>query len=140
MSCLRKYKYIFVDQLKPEGLESGDMAFGSALHLAINSILTGEDGAVTFEVYWSSFQDKELDYGRFKWKDLAKIGAEFIRKFIKMHKDKYTLEFAEKRLFGEYRGIRIEGTPDFYGDYDGRKSLRDFKTSGRNYEAERASC
>lgn len=138
--CLRKYKYTYVDKIVPEGPEGGDLVFGSALHSAINACLTGGDGPGTFELYWSSYETKELEYGRFKWAELAKIGSEFIRKFIKGHADKYKLEFAEKRLFAHYKGLALEGTPDFYGIYDGRTSLRDFKTSGQNYPQHKAQC
>lgn len=140
IQCLRKYKLCYVDKLVPEGPESGDLVFGSALHSAINAVLTGEDGAGTFELYWSSYQNKEVEYGRFKWAELAKIGAEFIRKFVKMHASKYELRFAESRLYSSYRGILLEGTLDYYGLYSGRHALRDFKTSARNYDAEKADC
>lgn len=140
LQCLRKYKYIYVDKLMPEGPESGDLLFGSALHSAINASLLGDNGEALFEIYWMAYKDKEIEYGRFKWKELAELGANFIRKFVKYHSPKYKLEFAEKRLFSEYRGIRLEGTLDFYGLYNGLRSLRDFKTSGRNYEAEKSDC
>lgn len=140
VSCLRKYKLCYIDKILPAGAESSDLVFGSALHSAINAVLSREDGVATFEMYWESYRGKGLEYGRFNWEQLAGIGAEFVRKFIKLHSKKYRLQFAEKRLFGEYKGIKLEGTPDFYGEYNGRMSLRDFKTSGRNYEPEKALC
>lgn len=140
VSCLRKFKYCYVDKIVPEGPDSGDLIFGSALHAAINSCLTDGDGLSTFEIYWESYKLKKVEYGRHKWEELSKMGAEFIRKFIKYHAPKYSLEFAETRLFGEYRGVRLEGTPDYYGVYNGVKSLRDFKTSGRNYEEGKGDC
>ncbi len=140
LQCLRKFKLIAIDKLTPQGPLSSDLLFGSALHSAINAMLTGEDGLATFEVYWLSYKDKEVEYGRYNWEQLAGLGANFIRKFEKLHAPKFTLQFAETRLFGEYRGIRCEGTLDYYGDYSGLKSLRDFKTAGRNYEAAKADC
>lgn len=140
VQCLRKYKYAYVDKIVPEGPDSGDLLFGSALHSAINACLTGQDGSATFEIYWNSYRDKEIEYGRFRWDDLAQIGSGFIRKFFKYHAPKYELKFAEKRLFANYKGVKFEGTPDFYGNYSGRTSLRDFKTSGRNYEPAKATC
>ncbi len=140
VSCLRKYKLTYIDKIVPEGPEGGDLLFGSALHCAINSCLTGQDGLATFEMYWSMYQNKEVEYGRYKWAELASLGTNFIGKFIKYHAGKYSLEFAEKRLFAEYKGIKLEGTPDFYGQYGGRASLRDFKTSGRNYEPAKSDC
>jgi hypothetical protein len=138
--CLRHFKLCYVDKIVVDGPESSDLLFGSALHSAINAVLTGQDGQAVFELYWLSYKDKDVQYGRFDWKQLANLGAEFIRKFVKMHADNYKLEFAEKRLYGEYRGVRIEGTPDYYGSYKGISSLRDFKTSGRNYESAKSDC
>lgn len=138
LQCLRKYKYIYIDKLTPVGPESCDLIFGSALHSAINSQLTGQDGTVTFEMYWESYKNKEVEYERFNWEQLRHIGAEFIRKFCKSHAERYQLEFAEKRIYGEYKGILLEGTPDFYGLYQGRVSLRDFKTASSNYKPEKS--
>lgn len=138
LQCLRKYKYVCIDKLTPNLPDSSDLVFGSALHSAINSVLTGQDGAATFELYWNSYKDKDISYGRFNWKQLAELGSGFIRKFTKYHAGKYKLEFAEQRLYGEYRGVQLEGTLDFFGEYNGKASLRDFKTAGRNYDQEKS--
>lgn len=134
--CLRKYKYCFIDKLEPD-YQDGDMAFGSALHSAINSILHGEDGYEIFKLYWDSYKDKPLVYSRFKWKELEEIGYTHLRKFIKLHASEYKVEIAEKRFYATYAGVSYEGTPDFYGMYKGKLSLRDFKTSGYNYDKEK---
>lgn len=136
--CMRKGRLLYVDKLVVPGLESGDMCFGSALHSAINSVLNGDDGEITFEIYWNSYEGKELTYGRFKWAELRDLGLNFISKFTRLHAKKYQLEQAEVRLYAEYRGVKLEGTADFIGLYNGRRSLRDFKTSGYNYPKEKA--
>lgn len=138
--CLRKYKLAVVDKIIPESPLSGDMVFGSALHSAINAVLTGQDGGSVFQLYWSSYKTKDLEYGRFGWEELSKLGAEFIRKFVKGHATKYKLEAAESRLYGEYKGVVLEGTPDYFGLYNDQPCLRDFKTSSRNYPPEKADC
>ncbi len=140
IQCLRKFQYAYVDKIVQEGPEGGDLVFGSALHSALNSVLTGGDGAATFELYWSMYQDKDVEYGRYKWADLARLGAEFIRKFTRFHAPNYKLVQAEQRLYGSHNGVRLEGTPDYYGEYLGRPSLRDFKTSGRNYDSAKSDC
>lgn len=139
LSCLRKYKYVYVDKLTVDEPESADLGFGSAIHLAINDLLTGGDGFTVFEIDWADRGQKGMQYGRLSHEALGKLGYEFLRKFIKMHLEKYKLDTGEVRVYGEYRGIPIEGTYDFYGTYDGRKSLRDFKTSGKNYEPEKST-
>lgn len=139
LQCLRKYKYVALDKIVPVGPESSDLIFGSALHAAINASLTGQDGRAVFEQLWLQYETKDVEYGRYKWNELATIGTTFINNFVKYHAKHYELEFAEKRLYAEYRGIKLEGTMDYYGLYKGRKSLRDFKTSGQNYKPEKAS-
>lgn len=140
LQCLRKYRYVVVEKIVAEGPDSSDLIFGSALHSALNACLTGEDGLATFQLYWLSYKDKDVEYGRFNWEQLASLGAEFIRKFVKFHAGKYQLEFAEKRLYGSYKGINLEGALDYYGIYQGRASVRDFKTSSRNYESGKEQC
>jgi hypothetical protein len=135
LSCMQKYLHIV--NKTPEDYQSGDMAFGTALHSGINAALTGGDGESVFNIYWNSFEKKELMYGRHKWKDLKDIGLSFMSKFTRLHASKYKLEQAEVRLFGEYEGVRLAGTLDFFGQYNGRTSLRDFKTAGSNYAKEK---
>lgn len=137
VQCLRKFKYCYVDQLEPDYV-SGDLNFGSALHSGINAILQGEDGRQVFEIYWESYREKEVIYGRYGWEQLAALGTRFLTNFQSRHAKKYQLEQAEIRLYSEYNGTKLEGTPDFYGIYDGKRSLRDFKTSGYAYPKEKA--
>lgn len=136
--CPQKYKYLFIDKLKAE-TESGDMTFGSALHSALNADLTGQDGSAVFELFWSSYKDKPLEYGRYKWADLAKLGTKFLQTFRTKYAPRIKLEFAETRLYGEYRGTKLEGTPDCLATFDGTRTLIDFKTSGQNYSADKGT-
>lgn len=137
LQCLRKFKYVAIDRLTPE-YESGDLAFGSALHAALNAALEGGDGVGVFQVYWSTYKDKPLQYGRFKWQDLENLGLQFTSKFKKAYQSRFKLHTAEKRLFATYKGIKLEGTPDALAEFDGTMTLLDFKTSGMRYEAEKA--
>lgn len=132
--CLQYYKLVYIDKLVPDSLESGDLAFGSAMHSALNSILQGDSGEEIFNLYWDSYKEKEIEYGRFKWQELRELGLNFCSKFSRLQAKKYELESAEIRLYGEYKGIELEGQYDFVGKYNGRTSLRDFKTSGYNYD------
>lgn len=136
LQCLQKYKLIYVDKL--QGEESGDLAFGTAIHSTINAILEGEDGAVTFSVHWTALKDKEMTYGRFKWAALGEIGYNLIEKFTKYHAAKFKPVYMEQRFYAEYRGIKLEGTADFLGEYEGVPSLFDWKTTGYPYKAEKA--
>ena len=137
VQCLRRYKLCYVDKISQPGT-SGDLAFGSALHSAINSYLTGGDGRAIFEIYWDSYENKDVTYGRFKWEQLKELGINFCLKFKKWHVPNHKLISAESRLYGQYKGVKLEGTPDFIGSYTDRCSLRDFKTSGYNYDKGKA--
>lgn len=133
VKCLRYYKLVYIDRIVPDVPYSGDLAFGSALHSAINSILTGDSGSDIFNIYWDTYKEKEMEWGRFKWAELRELGLNFLSKFGRLHAKKYEIKSAEVRMYGEYKGIQLEGTADFIGTYDGKLSLRDFKTSGYQY-------
>ncbi len=137
VQCLQRYKYVVLDKIKPEGVESGDLAFGSALHFAINGILLGDDGEELFRIYWASYRMKDLVYSRFKWEELRELGLNFCAKFKRLHAPKYEIVSAEVRLKADYEGLKLEGTPDFLGKYKDKISLRDFKTAGYNYMPEK---
>lgn len=140
LKCLRYFKYVYIDRLDSGSLVSGDLAFGSALHSAINSVLLGGDSGDVFSIYWDSYKDKDVKYGRFNWEELRTLGLNFISKFERLHAKKYEIHTAEKRLYASYRGIKFEGTVDFYGKYNGSTSLRDFKTSGYQYSRDKPLC
>lgn len=137
--CLQKYKLMYVDKINSLEDPSGDLIFGSCMHTAINSLLLGQDIEIVkmgFHVYWESVKDTPADYGRSSWKKLDELGFKFIDIFNSRHLRKYELQFGETRLDAGYEGVRLEGTLDFYGQYEGKSSLRDFKTSGFAYDKE----
>lgn len=133
-SCERKYKYVYIDKLKPE-LGSGAMEFGTALHMAINSILEGDDDALdVFHLYWDTLKDVPLKYFRNDWEAYAKLGPIYISRFGKLHAKKYKPFMVETRLKSTYEDVIFEGTPDFVGDFSGVPSLLDFKTASKPYD------
>lgn len=137
LQCAYKYKLVYVDRIKPKE-ENTDFAFGTAMHLAIEHILKGEEGNDIFQMYWNLYEHKDLSNNRFPWSKLNELGNEFLRKFKKMHAKKYEPLLVEKRLYAEYDGVQFEGTPDFIGNFEKRLSLRDFKTSAYNYPKEKS--
>lgn len=137
LQCAYKYKLMYVDKIKSE-TENTDFAFGTAIHLALNQILSGGEGNDIFQMYWNTYKNKELSNTRFSWEKLYELGNEFLRKFKKMHAKKYEPIVMEKRMYGVYEAIKFEGTPDYIGKYEGRLSLRDFKTSAYNYPIDKS--
>lgn len=123
---------------EPEtGSESADLAFGSAMHSAINDTLTGGNGTDVFKIYWDSYADKPLTFSRFKHHELDDIGHKLVARFAKKYAPLLRLEVAEQRLYAEFNGIQLEGTMDFYGGFDGKRSLLDWKTAAYAYPAEK---
>lgn len=133
MNCLNCFHKQYVLGQKPEGPESIDLAFGSALHSAINGALTGEDGLELFKLYWGSYKDKPLQTGRFKYDTLSDTGERLVSRFVGRYADRFQLVAAEQRLHAEYKGVKLNGQFDFYGNLDGVLTLADFKTSAYNY-------
>jgi hypothetical protein len=137
LSCLQKYKYVYVDKLQQEQ-EIGDLAFGKAVHSAINGSLEGEDGEMLFDLYWGTYKTLPVEYGRYKWDYLQNAGSELMRKFVKFYKPRLEPIIMEKRAYSEYKGMKVEGTLDFYGKLDGVESLIDWKTTGYPYDKDKA--
>ncbi len=139
MRCLRYYQHSIVLGTPTTEPESPDLAFGSALHSALNATLHGEDGERVFELYWKSYYDKPLAYDRFDWNYLYGLGLSFISKWTRTYASKYKVVQTEQRLFATYKGIKLEGTPDFVGLYEDIPSVRDFKTSAYNYSKDKTA-
>ncbi len=139
LKCLQYDKYLNVDKLG-EPAKSGDTAFGTAIHSAIASFLEGENSREVFSILWDLEESKDLQYTRFRWGELKGIGDELLRKYEKGHGKKMELVFGEKRLYGEYKGVKLEGTLDFLGDYNGKMELVDFKTSAYSYDRDKVTC
>lgn len=113
------------------------MAFGSAIHLGIESFLTGDDGKEDFITYWDIEKTKDNRYSRYGWSELRAQGLILLSKFSTRYAKRIKIHQMEQRLYGEYKDIKLEGTPDVVGDFDGVPSIIDFKTSGANYHKEK---
>lgn len=138
VQCLRKHKLIKIDQLKPDVPESADLNFGTAMHGAVQAELEGEDGEKVFDAYWNTLIDKELQTSRFDHEQLGLMGPVFVSKFRKFYKDKFKPKEMEKRLYSEYKGIKLEGTPDMVGYYEGELGVWDWKTAAYAYDKAKA--
>lgn len=137
--CNQLFKYLYLDKLKPNTPDSGDMKFGTALHMGLNVMLSGEgDGVEYFTLYWDAQKTLENAYTRFKWSELREQGIVFLERFKRLHMKHFKPFFMEKREYGNIGDIRVEGTPDFVGTYKDVMSLVDFKTSATRYNPEKA--
>lgn len=138
VQCLQKHKLVKIDKLKPDVPDSADLHMGTAMHGAIHAELEGDDGVKVFEAYWNTLIGQDLRTSRFDHEQLGLMGPIFVSKFRKFYRDKFKPKVMETRLYGEYREVRLEGTPDFIGYYEGELGLWDWKTAAYSYDKEKA--
>jgi len=129
-TCPTLFKAQYVDKTLP--MEMGlDTEFGTAVHLGINDMLEGGDGITVFRVYWEGV-NPDLKKFKFDKKCLGFNGEVFLERFERLHLKHFKPHMMEERLYD--RVNKLEGTPDFLGDYKGIKSVVDFKTSSSRYD------
>lgn len=139
--CQKYYKLLYVDKLTQEGKHSADLQFGTSMHFAIENYLVHKSDPVeSFKMSWEPAAH-ELEYGRMG-REALEINADILLpRFERLHAKKIKVEQIEQRLFGTLKGsmgdIKVEGTPDVLGQYEGVPSVIDFKTSGFRYPKEK---
>lgn len=138
--CNRLYKLLYIDKLESTQEPSGDMEFGTAMHMAIQEVLEGGSGN-SFKAYWSSLEPSKFAWGRYGHKELSDQGERLIERFRRLHAKKYIIYEMETRIHTSLpNGINLEGTPDFIGLYDQVPTIVDFKTAGYAYSKEKILC
>lgn len=123
----------------PDGSDkNAELQFGTAMHLAIDSLFDGIDGINVFEEYWVNV--KNLEFGRLKHDDLLSLGKSLLSIFKEetMHRIKPIRR--EERLEVTYEDIKVGGTPDQIALFDDVLSVVDFKTSALPYDAYKIVC
>lgn len=131
--CQSYYKYKHIDGLSDGGEKSGDMAFGSALHLAIQDLFEGGNGLDVFNMWWGLEESKGLEYTRLKHGDLAKMGADLISIFRDEQMRFFVPKALEQKMTTKLGNHLFSGTVDFIGTYKGIPSVVDWKTSAMPY-------
>lgn len=135
--CLHKYNMLYLQGYK-HATESGDMHFGTAMHLGIQSHFEGEDAITQFRVYWESIKGHPLiTYARYQWKDYANLGEVFLARWVRLHSKKYKLFKSEERIHMKIGEFKYAGTPDFIGYYEDEPAIVDFKTSASEYSVDK---
>jgi hypothetical protein len=137
--CPQYYKRRHIDGDKVDE-KSGDLEFGTAMHLGLNEILSGGDGAGLFNVYWDSVKGQGLEFGRNDWAALKEIAEVLLARFERLHAKHLKPFQMEERIFGKISGHDFEGTPDFLGSYKDVPSVVDFKTAGYRYDKFKIRC
>lgn len=128
--CKRLYKYLYVDKLTPEEPKSINLTFGSAIHSGIEEIFsTGT--YESFEIVMRTAPNPDA---------LIVTGKRLLSNFQKNHKSDFEMFQMEQRLGLDLPDLRIEGTPDFLGLYQGVPSVVDFKTASQRYNDDQITC
>lgn len=140
--CNRLYKYLYVDKLKGDEGPNDALVFGSAIHFALEEYFSeGINPVEAFRTYWDSEAPK-IEFGRYGRTQLEDNAKVLLERFVKSHAKKISVYNQELRLFGTLHPnegstslpIRVEGTPDLLGDFEGVPSVVDFKTAAYRYD------
>jgi hypothetical protein len=116
---------------------SGEMRFGSALHLGIQDLFEGGDGVDVFNVFWDLQKNEKLEYSyynRLSHADHMKLGLSLLEIFRDEHLKKFKREHIEKTMVGKAGEHSFRGTADFIGVFKDKRSIVDWKTSGQPYD------
>src|SRR6185503_13090305 len=97
-TCPRLYKFKHIDKVPVPVTPSGDLEFGSAMHLSLNDILSGGAGLPLFSTYWDSLKDKAIDYGRLDWAQLKDIAERLLVRFERLHAKHFEPVSMEERI------------------------------------------
>lgn len=137
VECPLKFRDSYID-FTSERLESIPTLYGSAVHLALETLFQGGDPQGVFNIYWASVKDKNLEYGQFSWDYLQTVGERFIANFVRLHFKKFEdvkMEETIEMPFPIQRDVAhtMTGTFDMACQYEGKLSIVDWKTASREY-------
>lgn len=136
--CPRYFKLKHIDEVPIVEEKSADLAFGTAMHAAINHhLVLGDAGLPVFNHCWEVAKAEGLVYGRYKHHELQVIAKTLLERFERLHSKHFKPWLMEERLYSQE--VPLEGTPDFVGEYKDTPSVVDFKTSGQRYHKLRAT-
>lgn len=134
LTCPRYFKLKHIDKVLPYE-SSLDAECGTALHLGINDILSGEgDGIEVSLMYWDSLKHADLKRFSFGPEELRNCLEVWLRKFTKNHAKHFRPVMMEERQYGQIGGHGFQGTPDFVGYYKDTPCVFDWKTTTARYD------
>lgn len=132
--CQYKFKLKYLDKLESTQDKGIDLEFGTAIHAAIAASFEGIDPTTVFRIHWGSIKDRPLKSYRYNYDMLSGIGDRLLSKWSRLHSSHYKPLHVEKKLQWELGGFKMQGTPDFIGEYKGVLSIVDWKTSNMKYD------
>ncbi len=130
--CLKKFEIRYILGIPEEGTSSA-LSFGTAIHLAIQSMFEGNDYEQTFTMYWNSVKNDISEYPRYSWEQLLEMGKVFLGRFEKSHLKKFKPYKLEAVMEAPLGNNILTGTADFIGLYMDEPAVFDWKTSQSVY-------
>lgn len=135
--CPKYFELKEILKVPTEEVENASLAFGSGMHMALESFFDGEghDPLEMFNMYWDTYKDKDIEYpARTTWETYSSDAEIFIDRFKRFQYKHLVPEIMEERFEIDLpSGNKLAGTPDFIGKYKDVVSVVDYKTSGRPY-------
>lgn len=139
--CGAYYEFKHVKGLS-DGIEkSGDVAFGSCIHLGVQDLLEGGDGLDVFRTYWGLKRLEDLVYSRYGAEELEQLGLDLLEIFRDEHmkkfevlKDENGALLLERKMYGKMGKHAFAGTADCIATFKGLPSLVDWKTAAYPYD------
>jgi RecB family exonuclease len=135
--CPEQYRLYYIQQLRPR-LYSASLVFGQVVHQALAGLFrTGTDPAETFSALWNEARQYELRYGaRESWERLSESGRALLAKFVREELPRIQTVSGSEKPFEI--GISDLDSPfvgviDLVTEFDRKKTVIDFKTSGSSY-------
>lgn len=132
LKCPQSYVYKYVDKIV-DTTKSADLAFGTAIHTAIECSYDGLSAVDVFEAEWQKTSSENLTFYKYRWHQYLDMGARFMDNFERRHKDKYEPIYRE-HSFEFNSGHSYSGTIDFFGLHNSKNAIVDFKTSEKLYD------
>lgn len=138
--CPKYYELNQILGIPDDAEQSADMAFGTAIHAAMQAEFEDGNPIDAFRYQWDEVKLKtEMNYTRYRWEDLNTIGRELIARF-QDYKKHFIPAHLEQKLIAPLGQHLISGTVDFIGEYRGVPSVVDWKTSAMPYDAYKIRC
>lgn len=147
ITCPAKFyrSYIMPNPVREDSVA---LRYGSALHFALRAHFEGEDAREAFVRYWWSLKDMNLKYDSWDHQQLSDVTTNvFLPNFIKLHAKKFQNVKMEEQLEAEFFKTFdevahktkhvLQGTYDMACEYEGELSIIDWKTSSREYKADK---
>lgn len=139
LTCPEQYRLHYLEGLRPR-FPSASLVFGQLLHQALAVLLTGKgDPIAHFEASWRAVKETTLTYrARDSWERCAETGERLLQRFVAEELPKLgTVEAVEKPFTLDITTLALPfvGIIDLVAPYKGRRTVIDFKSAAKPYEA-----